>query len=215
MRPPCGLRIPTTNWHGRLPLLFWERVGVRGNMRPPCGLREPYNKWARSAPSPLWGEGWGEGEHAASLWAEGSLQKYWHGRLPLLFGERAGVRGYMRLRWWFRSPYVLHFSASRVTRERARGARRLPPGYPGSRQRKSPLRGALSLFLQAFGSGTSLHPCRLCPLGASLRLAPACGQRFGDFQPDSRSLTLLSRLNVARVLIPPCHVHGLCNAMFC
>jgi len=119
MRPPCGLRIPTTNWHGRLPLLFWERVGVRGNMRPPCGLREPYNKLARSAPSPLWGEGWGEGEHAASLWAEGSLQKYWHGRLPLLFGERAGVRGYMRLRWWFRSPYVLHFSASRVTRERA------------------------------------------------------------------------------------------------
>jgi len=81
----------------------------------------------------------------------------------------------MRLRWWFRSPYVLHFSASRVTRERARGARRHPPGYP----------------------------------------APACGQRFGDFQPDSRSLTLLSRLNVARVLIPPCHVHGLCNAMFC
>ncbi|QFH63614.1 hypothetical protein FR773_02245 [Leclercia adecarboxylata] len=90
----------------------------------------------------------------------------------------------MRLRWWFRSLYVLHFSASRVTRERARGARRLPLGYPGSRQRKSPLRGALSLFLQAFGSGTSLHPCRLCPLGASLRLAPALRKRFVDFQPD-------------------------------
>ncbi|MDH6160632.1 hypothetical protein M2354_000287 [Leclercia adecarboxylata] len=108
---------------------------------------------AWSAPSPLWGEGWGEGN--------------------------------MRLRWWFRSPYVLHFSVRRVTRERARGARRLPPGYPGSRQRKSPLRGALSLFLQAFGSGTSLHPCRLCPLGASLRLAPALRKRFVDFQPDS------------------------------
>jgi len=91
----------------------------------------------------------------------------------------------MRLRWRFRSPYVLHISVSRVTRERARGARRLPPGYPGSRQRKSPLRGALSLFLQAFGSGTSLHPCRLCPLGASLRLAPAFRKRFVDFQPDS------------------------------
>ncbi len=139
-------------------------------MRPPCGLREPYNKLARSAPSPLWGEGWGEGN--------------------------------MRLRWWFRSPYVLHFSVSRVTRERARGARRLPPGYPGSRPGKSPLRGALSLFLQAFGSGTSLHPCRLCPLGASLRLAPALRKRFGDFQPDSRSLKLLCGLNVAQGLIP-------------
>ncbi|AXF65636.1 hypothetical protein DVA44_16745 [Leclercia sp. W17] len=29
-----------------------------------------------------------------------------------------------------------------------------------------------------------LHPCRSRPLGASLRLAPAYGQRFGDFQPD-------------------------------
>ncbi|TLU70264.1 hypothetical protein FFB58_04395 [Enterobacter sp. MF024] len=59
-----------------------------------------------------------------------------------------------------------------------------PPWLPGLPARKSPLRGALSLFLQAFGSGTSLHPCRLCPLGASLRLAPAFRKRFGDFQPD-------------------------------
>jgi len=152
MRPPCGLREPHEKLARSAPLLFGERVGVRGNMRPPCGLREPHEKMARSAPSPLWGEGWGEGN--------------------------------MRLRWRFRSPYVLHFSVSRVTRERARGARRLPPGYPGSRQRKSPRRGTLSLFLQAFGSGTSLHPCRLCPLGASLRLAPAFRKRFGDFQPD-------------------------------
>ncbi len=121
-------------------------------MRPPCGLRDPHKKWARSAPSPLWGEGWGEGN--------------------------------MRLWWRFRSLYVLHFSVSRVTRERAKGARRRPLHNPGSRQRKSPLRGALSLFLQAFGSGTSLHPCRLCPLGASLRLAPALRKRFVDFQPD-------------------------------
>ncbi len=90
----------------------------------------------------------------------------------------------MRLRWRFRSPYVLHFSASRVTRERVKGACRRPLNNPGSRQRKSPLRGTLSLFLQAFGSGTSLHPCRLCPLGASMRLAPAFRKRFGDFQPD-------------------------------
>jgi len=63
----------------------------------------------------------------------------------------------MRLRWLFRSPYVLLFSVGRVTRERVKGARRRPLHNPGSRQRKSPLRGVLSLFLQAFGSGTSLH----------------------------------------------------------
>ncbi|MGX2013302.1 hypothetical protein ACWIVX_26030, partial [Enterobacter asburiae] len=49
---------------------------------------------------------------------------------------------------------------------------------------KSPLRGALSLFLQSIGSGMSLHPCRPRPLGASLRLAPALRKRFGDLQPD-------------------------------
>ncbi|WP_235403801.1 hypothetical protein [Enterobacter quasiroggenkampii] len=49
---------------------------------------------------------------------------------------------------------------------------------------KSPLRGPLSLFLQAIGSGMSLHPCRPRPLGASLRLAPALRKRFGDLQPD-------------------------------
>ncbi|QCZ28137.1 hypothetical protein FFB58_18580 [Enterobacter sp. MF024] len=59
-----------------------------------------------------------------------------------------------------------------------------PPWLPGLPARKSPLRDSLSLFPPAIGSGTSLHPCRLCPLGASMRLAPACGKRFGDFQPD-------------------------------
>jgi len=42
----------------------------------------------------------------------------------------------------------------------------------------------LSLFLQAIGSGMSLHPCRPRPLCASLRLAPALRKRFGDLQPD-------------------------------
>jgi len=42
----------------------------------------------------------------------------------------------------------------------------------------------LSLFLQAIGSGMSLHPCSPHPLGASLRLAPALRKRFGDLQPD-------------------------------
>jgi len=35
-----------------------------------------------------------------------------------------------------------------------------------------------------------------------MRLAPACGQRLSDFQPDFRSLNLLCGLNVARVLSP-------------
>ncbi|WP_417316477.1 hypothetical protein, partial [Enterobacter sp.] len=47
----------------------------------------------------------------------------------------------------------------------------------------------LSLFLQAIGSGTSLHPCRLCPLGASMRLAPALRKRFGDLQPDQGAIS--------------------------
>ncbi|QCZ28669.1 hypothetical protein FHN83_19385 [Leclercia adecarboxylata] len=53
------------------------------------------------------------------------------------------------------------------------------------------------MFLQAFGSGTSLHPCRLCPLGASMRLAPAFRKRFGDFQPD-----LVIAVSINSPLIP-------------
>ncbi|QEY54649.1 hypothetical protein FTX45_07290 [Leclercia adecarboxylata] len=106
----------------------------------------------------------------------------------------------MSLRWWFRSLYDLYFSVSHVTRERVKGACRRPLNNPGSRQRKSPLRGALSLFRQAFGSGTSLHPCRLCPLGASLRLAPALRKRFGDFQPD-QAIAVSIEANL-------CHCHG-------
>ncbi|WP_233161232.1 hypothetical protein, partial [Enterobacter hormaechei] len=49
---------------------------------------------------------------------------------------------------------------------------------------KSPLRGTLSFFLQAIGTGMSLHPCMPRPPGASLRLAPALRKRFGDLQPD-------------------------------
>ncbi|RFS76922.1 hypothetical protein D0U00_20315 [Leclercia adecarboxylata] len=40
------------------------------------------------------------------------------------------------------------------------------------------------LIPSGFRVGHSLHPCRLCPLGASLRLAPAFRKRFGNFQPD-------------------------------
>ncbi|ATG03885.1 hypothetical protein CO697_21015 [Lelliottia amnigena] len=59
-----------------------------------------------------------------------------------------------------------------------------PPWRPRLPARKSPLRGSLSLFLQAFGSGAILHPCRSRPLRASLRVAPALRKRFGDLQPD-------------------------------
>ncbi|GAB7443724.1 hypothetical protein OUHCRE11_28970 [Enterobacter asburiae] len=71
-----------------------------------------------------------------------------------------------------------------MTGERARVAQSPPPLATRAPGGKSPLRGALSLFLQAIGSGMSLHPCRPRPLGASLRLAPAFRKRFGDLQPD-------------------------------
>ena len=70
------------------------------------------------------------------------------------------------------------------TRERARAAHRHRPGDPGSRPGKSPLRGPLVLCRLTFGSGTSLHPCRLSPPPASLRAAPVSRQRLIDFQPD-------------------------------
>ncbi|TCD13965.1 hypothetical protein E0D81_20330 [Lelliottia amnigena] len=59
-----------------------------------------------------------------------------------------------------------------------------PPWRPGLPARKSSLRDTLSLSLQAFGSVAILHPCRSRPLRASLRVAPAFRQRFGDLQPD-------------------------------
>ena len=46
------------------------------------------------------------------------------------------------------------------------------------------------------------RPCKSRPLGASLRLAPAYRKRFGDFQPDSRTLNLLCGLKVAQMLSP-------------
>ena len=58
------------------------------------------------------------------------------------------------------------------------------PGDPGSRPGKSPLCGPLVLCRLTFGSGTSLHPCRLSPPPASLRTAPVSRQRLIDFQPD-------------------------------
>ncbi|WP_421533063.1 hypothetical protein [Lelliottia amnigena] len=42
----------------------------------------------------------------------------------------------------------------------------------------------LRLIPFGFGSGAILHPCRSRPLGASMRLAPAFGQRLSDLQPD-------------------------------
>ena len=39
-------------------------------------------------------------------------KQYKHGRPPLLFGERVGVRGNIRLRWSFRSLYVPCYSVT-------------------------------------------------------------------------------------------------------
>ncbi|AYL06504.1 hypothetical protein D9T11_17705 [Enterobacter kobei] len=48
-----------------------------------------------------------------------------------------------------------------------------PSGPAHALSKIAPGNFVLSLFLQAIGSGMSLHPCRPRPLGASLRLAPA------------------------------------------
>ncbi len=97
----------------------------------------------------------------------------------------------MRRLWVFRSPCVRCFSVHRVTGERVKGAIAAPLTIPAPGKENRRFAVALSLFLQAFGSGTSLHPCRLCPLGASLRLAPAFWKRFGDFQPDQAAAVSL------------------------
>ncbi|MGK3190335.1 hypothetical protein ACCW92_22480, partial [Enterobacter soli] len=66
---------------------------------------------------------------------------------------------------------------------------------PVSRLRKSPLRGGPQRIPSGFsGMGAMKRPCKSCPLGASLRVAPAYRKRFGDFQPDSRTLHHLSGL---------------------
>jgi len=102
---------------------------------------------------------------------------------PRPFGERVrgGEHAAKAVIPFTSRPLLLFHSR---TGERARVAQSPPPWLPGLPARKSPLRGALSLFPPAIGSGAILHPCRSHPLGASMRLAPACGQRFGDFQPD-------------------------------
>ena len=103
---------------------------------------------------------------------------------PSPLRERAGVR--VEHTALVDIPFTLCslLLCNNMTSERARAAQSPPPWRPGLPAVKSPLRGTLSLFLQAIGSGVSLHPCRPCPLGASLRLAPALRKRFGDLQPD-------------------------------
>jgi len=152
------------------------------------------------------------------------------GLSPLPFGERVRVRGTcgccggsvhfqlllrficlrvegnMRLRWWFRSLPEPCFSVTAQPVNVPGWLNRHHPGNPGYRQRKSPLRGPFVLFLPAIGSGTSLHPCRLCPLGASLRLAPAYRKRLSDFQPDQGaavSLLFLCDYFIALTFIAP------------
>ncbi|QCZ27555.1 hypothetical protein FHN83_13325 [Leclercia adecarboxylata] len=57
-----------------------------------------------------------------------------------------------------------------------------------------------------------LHPCRSRPLGASMRLAPACGQRFGDFQPDQGAavshLLSCNDFLATNTKPPPCRGEG-------
>ncbi|MBT1535581.1 hypothetical protein KKQ43_22740, partial [Enterobacter cloacae] len=49
---------------------------------------------------------------------------------------------------------------------------------------KSPLRGAFGLFLPAYRGRADVTSPISRPLGASMRLAPACRKRLSDLQPD-------------------------------
>ncbi|VTP12864.1 hypothetical protein PUATCC27989T_00680 [Phytobacter ursingii] len=89
----------------------------------------------------------------------------------------------MRLWWSFRSPYVPCFSIATepVNVPGWLTAATLATRAPGQENRR--WRGAFVLCRLTFGSGTSLHPCRLSPPPASLRAAPVSRQRLIDFQP--------------------------------
>ena len=79
------------NWHGRPPLPFGERVRVRGNMRLRWAEGST-QKWARSAPSPLWGEGWGEGKHAISQWERATAHIVATGDTPIIAAPGQSTR---------------------------------------------------------------------------------------------------------------------------
>ena len=139
-----------------------------------------------------------------SLWGEEFPRE--HDRSPLPEGEGQGEGENAAL---VAIPFTLCFLLfyRDRTRERARVAHRHHPGDPGSRQRKSPLRGPFVLCRLTFGSGTSLHPCRLSPPPASLRAAPVSRQRLIDFQPDPAIAVTVS-LSLRGVIAVKRHITG-------
>ncbi|ONF85254.1 hypothetical protein BON83_08730 [Escherichia coli] len=78
----------------------------------------------------------------------------------------------------------------------AQGARRgrpiaAAPCTPRLWRTKSPLRGSLSLSLAATGSGARERPCKMRPRRASMRVAPASRERFGDFDATNTRAVFL------------------------
>ncbi|RSK69808.1 hypothetical protein EJE24_08465 [Enterobacter huaxiensis] len=71
-----------------------------------------------------------------------------------------------------------------MTGERARVAQSPPPWRPGlpAVNRRFAVPSAYSFRL--IGYGRRKRPCKARPLGASMRLAPACRKRLSDLQPD-------------------------------
>ena len=119
-----------------------------------------------------------------SLWAEGSPQKNASTDDPLsLEGEGWGEGEHTAL-------VVIPFTLCSLLLfdscigERARAAQSPPPWRPGlpAVNRRFAVPSAYSFRL--IGEGRRQRPCKARPLGASLRLAPACRKRLSDLQPD-------------------------------
>ncbi|OOO94076.1 hypothetical protein AJR19_004625 [Shigella dysenteriae] len=65
------------------------------------------------------------------------------------------------------------------------------PCTPRLWRTKSPLRDSLSLSLAATGSGARERPCKMRPRRASMRVAPASRERFGDFDATNTRAVFL------------------------
>ncbi|RTQ24483.1 hypothetical protein EKN29_11815 [Enterobacter mori] len=88
-----------------------------------------------------------------------------------------------------------------MTGERARVAQSPPPWRPGlpAVNRRFAVPSAYSFRL--IGDGRRQRPCKARPLGASLRLAPACRKRLSDLQPDQGIAESLSRSETTLLLL--------------
>ncbi|GHL22202.1 hypothetical protein ECZU24_50430 [Escherichia coli] len=77
-----------------------------------------------------------------------------------------------------------------MPQERAGAANRRRPCTPALANKIAAAR-FLSLSLAATGSGARERPCKMRPRRASMRVAPASGERFGDFDATNTRAVFL------------------------